>query len=137
MISLDSRTEEQRARHAKAASAGPRAGPAPQGAAARGAQVYVGACAECHDRGREAEGGALPLPLATGLTIPTPRNLALITLDGILPEHGARRPWMPDYRGALTEDQLVDLLVYLRSLTPEPPWNDVREELRQASRGHE
>jgi mono/diheme cytochrome c family protein len=94
-------------------------------AAMRGKVVYDGACADCHDRGREAEGGALPLRLAIGLFLPTPRNLAYIIRDGIVPVPGDHGPWMPAYSGALTDAQLADLLVYLRSTTGLPAWNDV------------
>ena len=100
-----------------------------------GAAIYAGACGDCHDRGRAAEGGALRLPLAIGLTIPTPRNLIHIVRDGIVPGVHDTRPWMPDFRGALTDAELADLLAYLRSLTDRPPWRDVDAEVKRASKG--
>lgn len=112
----------------------------PQGAkaaAGRGAAIYAGACADCHDRGRAAEGGALPLPLAIGLTLPTPSNLIRIVRDGIIPEEHEHGPWMPDYAGALTDLQLADLVVYLRTLTDRPPWDDVAGEIRRAAKERE
>jgi mono/diheme cytochrome c family protein len=33
---------------------------------------------------------------------------------------------MPSYAGALTEDQLADLLDYLRAMAGKPPWKDSR-----------
>jgi mono/diheme cytochrome c family protein len=109
----------------------------PGSALANGAALYAGACADCHDRGREAEGGALRLPLAIALTIPTPANLIHITRDGIVPGREERHPWMPEFASALTEEQLTDLVVYLRALGGRPPWQDVRAEVRKISRGGE
>jgi mono/diheme cytochrome c family protein len=98
----------------------------------RGKTVYAGACADCHDRGRGVEGGALPLQLAIGLAIPTASNLAHIVHEGIVPPDGEAGPWMPSYAGALTEDQFADLLDYLRSMTGKPAWKDARSEARKA-----
>ena len=47
------------------------------------------------------------------------------------------RPWMPEFSGALTDSELADLLVYLRSLTDRPPWRDVEAEVKRASKGGE
>jgi mono/diheme cytochrome c family protein len=99
-----------------------------------GARLYAGACGDCHDRGRAAEGGAMPLPLATGLTIPTPRNLIHIVRGGIIPQAHESRPWMPEFAGAFSDDELADLVTYLRSLTREPPWQGVRAEVQRAAR---
>jgi mono/diheme cytochrome c family protein len=102
-----------------------------------GAVVYAGACADCHDRGRDAEGGALQLPLAIALALPTPANLIHITREGIIPAEHEPRPWMPEFGSALTEEQITDLAAYLRSLSGRPPWQDVRAGVRRISRGSE
>ena len=140
IASLDARPPEQRAqRETNALVTDPkqRAGKSTDEVVTRGAAVYAGACGDCHDRGRDAEGGALPLPLATGLTMPTPRNLIRIIRDGIVPEDHAHGLWMPEFAGALTEEQLADLVVYLRALTDEPPWKDVPGDVRKIARGEE
>lgn len=103
-------------------------------ALARGARIYAGACADCHDRGRQAEGGALQLELATGLSMPTPANLIRIIREGIVPPEGEPGAWMPPYEGALSDEQLADLVTYLRSTTGKPPWPDVAAEVRRSSR---
>jgi mono/diheme cytochrome c family protein len=130
VVSLDKRSDEERMRAREAALERARVAAAVQGNA-----IYDGACADCHNRGREQEGGALQLPLGTALTIPTPRNLAYIIRDGIVPREGERGGWMPAYAGALTDDQLADLLVYLRALSGQPAWSDVAGELRKLSKG--
>ncbi len=139
IVSIDARTPREREGRAKAALAAPvsRAADSGDRAIRNGAAVYAGACGDCHDRGRAAEGGALPLPLAIGLTLPTPRNLIHIIRGGIVPGPHDSLPWMPEFAGALTDDELADLLAYLRSLTDKPPWRDVDAEVKRASKGDE
>ena len=139
IASLDARSRQENERQSREALAQPPArGPdARDRAAAGGAVVYAGACGDCHDRGREAEGGALPLPLATGLAIPTPRNLIHIVRDGIIPAEHEAHPWMPPFAGALTDEQVADLVIYLRTLTGRPAWQDVPAEVRKVARGDE
>jgi mono/diheme cytochrome c family protein len=133
---LDSRSRQEREKHLREAAAPARQRDSDR-AAANGAVIYAGACADCHDRGRDKEGGALQLQLAIALTLPTPANLIHVTRDGIFPrEHEAQR-WMPEFATALTEEQIADLAVYLRSLTDKPAWQDVRAEVRKLSQGRE
>jgi mono/diheme cytochrome c family protein len=99
--------------------------------ASRGRALYAGACGECHDRGRDAEGGALPLEQAIALALPTPANLIRIVRDGILPDEHEAQPWMPAYAGALTPEQTTELVEYLRSRAGKPPWPNVAAEVRR------
>jgi mono/diheme cytochrome c family protein len=132
LAALDTRPGEQKkAQAAKALAAPPRERAGPAG---RGAVIYEGACADCHDRGRAAEGGALPLSLAIAPALPTPGNLIHIIRDGIVPNDNERAPWMPGFAGALTDAQLTDLVVYLRTFAKLPPWKDVVEEVRAAAK---
>jgi mono/diheme cytochrome c family protein len=97
----------------------------------RGAAIYAGACADCHDRGRAAEGGALELQEAIALSLPTPANLIHIVRDGIIPREHDAQPWMPAFSGALTADQTAELVQYLRSMSGKRPWPDVAAEVRR------
>jgi mono/diheme cytochrome c family protein len=99
-------------------------------ATSRGAQLYAGACGDCHDRGRAAEGGALPLNEAIAATLPTPRNLIHIVREGIIPREDRAQPWMPAFRGALSDRDLAELVEYVRTLGGAAPWNDVPAEIR-------
>ena len=130
IVSLDTRSDAERRQHAAAALE--RAG---KMRAMQGNTIYDGACADCHNRGRAEEGGALELPLGTALTVPTPRNLAYIIRDGIVPPEGERGSWMPAFAGMLTNEQLTDLLIYLRALSGQSAWPDVAREVRNISRG--
>jgi nicotinate dehydrogenase subunit B len=129
-VSLDRRNDDERRRAREAALERARSV-----VSIRGNPIYDGACADCHNRGRAQEGGALELPLGTALTIPTPRNLAYIIRDGIVPREGERGGWMPGYAGALTDEQMTELLTYLRALSGQPAWPDVAADVRKISRG--
>jgi mono/diheme cytochrome c family protein len=129
-VSLDRRNDDERRRAREAALERTRSV-----VSIRGNPVYDGACADCHNRGRAQEGGALELPLGTALTIPTPRNLAYIIRDGIVPREGERGGWMPGYAGALTDEQMTELLTYLRALSGQPAWSDVAADVRKIARG--
>lgn len=108
------------------------AGPSP--ASARGELLYAGACAECHGRGRSAEGGALPLKEAIAVALPTPKNLIHIVQDGIVPDEEGAQPWMPAFRGAFTDEELAELVAYTRTLGGKPAWHDVLAQVRAARR---
>jgi len=132
IVSLDTRDPAQRTARASASLAEGAHGHGPDTGA--GALVYAGTCAQCHDRGRDAEGGALQLPLAIAPTLPTPANLVRIVRDGIVPRPDERFPWMPSYAGALTDNQLADLVAYVRTFSGMPPWSDVPAAVKAASK---
>jgi mono/diheme cytochrome c family protein len=102
-----------------------------------GASVYTGACASCHDSGRQiSSAGALQLPLAVALYDADPRSLIRIILEGITPPEGETYRWMPAFAGALTDEQLTALVRYLRvRAAGQPQWPDVAAEVRKAQRG--
>jgi len=125
---------EQRRSRAEAALAHAKSAPPGEG---RGAEIYAGACASCHDQGREAtSGGALPLALGTAMTIPTSKNLLRITLEGIASPEGEPGRAMPGFANALTDQQAKDLMAYIREhFGRAPPWTDVDSELRKIREG--
>src|SRR5262249_39573312 len=100
-----------------------------------GGALYAGACGACHDNGRIApySGDALQLAYSTSVNLPTPSNFIHIVLDGIMPRDGEPGPWMPGFRGALTDGQLAALALYASSkFGSGPPWRDVEGEVRKA-----
>lgn len=99
----------------------------------RGRDLYRSACLQCHDGSRPTPFGGLPLTLSLGLHGESPRNLINVVLHGVGPGQGETSPVMPGYAGALDEDQVVDLVTWLRAnLTDEPAWPDFRELVREA-----
>ena len=94
-----------------------------------GASVYDGACARCHDVGRNvSSNGALRLPIAVAVYDPDPRSLLRIVREGIVPPPLSSGRWMPAFGSTLTDDQLVALLTWLRATAAAaPPWPDLRQ----------
>lgn len=106
-----------------------------------GAAIFAGACATCHHAG-----GALPvsrpvpLGLSSAINAPDPANLLHILLGGIQPPQGASGPMMPGFAGALTDEQIVALVDYVRGhFAEKPAWPDVTPTLatlRQQQQPH-
>ena len=131
-VSLNSGGSGARAAPARRAAAGDRAD-----SDVNGARIYAGACGDCHDRGRAADGGALPLQLAIAPTLPVPSNLIHIVRDGIVPQAGERSRWMPSFAGALTDAEMTDLVTFLRANSGYPPWTGVPAAVREAKQARE
>ena len=110
------------------------AAPSDETALALGASVYESSCASCHDAGRQLSSRtALRLPLAVALHLPDPRNLIHIIREGIAPPDGEPGRWMPPFEGALTDEQLTALVVWLRRQgTDAPPWKDVARVVKES-----
>jgi mono/diheme cytochrome c family protein len=106
--------------------------PTAMAASTSGAAIYASTCGDCHDKGRTtSSGGALELPLAIALSLPTPANLIHITLEGIPPRNGEPGRIMPGFAGSLTDAQVVSLLAWLRSdVAQKPPWPDLEAQVR-------
>jgi mono/diheme cytochrome c family protein len=92
----------------------------------RGAQIYQGACAACHDSGRSPPFGGLPLALSTGINSDNPQNVINVTLFGLPAADGEASPIMPGFDGVFSDEELVELLQYLRkTFTRKAEWPDL------------
>jgi mono/diheme cytochrome c family protein len=111
-------------------------GSAEERAYQNGTPLYASTCAVCHELGRQASsGGALHLSLGSAMTLPTSANLVRIIVDGIIPPDGEPGRLMPGFAGALTNDQIEELVMYIRAdFGRAPPWPDVKDEVRKATR---
>jgi nicotinate dehydrogenase subunit B len=64
-----------------------------------------------------------------------PRNLIHLIFEGVHPPEGKAGPLMPGFAGALTDQQTVDLVGYLRShFTDQPPWKNVNDAVNELRR---
>jgi mono/diheme cytochrome c family protein len=98
-----------------------------------GAAIFAGTCANCHDEGASSLSSVhtVPLALTTSIHEPDPRNVLHVVLEGIWPEPGEKGAQMPGFEGALTDEQLVSLLAYVRvHFANSPPWVDVSGQAR-------
>ncbi len=98
-------------------------------ASSLGARLYEGACAVCHQVGGAALFGSRPsLALNSNLHGTVPDNLVQVILHGIASPASSELGYMPAFKDSLTDDQLAELVSYLRQqFAPDkPPWADVR-----------
>jgi len=109
--------------------------PGPVATDSPGAMVYAGACAQCHGEfGRKPSHPALSLKLSSALPMPQPDNAIRIVRGGIHPAEGAG-PIMPGFANVLTDEQLGDLLGFLRSgFAERPQWPNISASIRSAKR---
>ena len=91
-----------------------------------GEQVFFDQCADCHKVGTSSDQPVL-LALTGTVHAPDPRNIIHIIFDGIRPPLGAIRRSMPGFGASITDEDIADLLIYMRwRFTDLPPWQDVR-----------
>ncbi len=120
------RASEAMARAARPEPPQPAAGEVPEAA------IFAGACASCHTGGAPmVPPHGIDLALSTAVNEADPTNAILIVLDGIRPAEGHAGPAMPGFGGALTDDQLVRLLAYVRAhYGSGAAWPDLATNLR-------
>jgi nicotinate dehydrogenase subunit B len=93
-----------------------------------GARLYQGACAVCHEVGGLPLFGSRPsLALNSNLHSRTPDNLVQVILHGIMRPASSDLGYMPAFKGAMSDEQLAELVGYLRKqFAPDKPaWTDV------------
>lgn len=98
-----------------------------------GHDMYVMACARCHDAGREASSGAaLNLQQAVALYDPDPRSLIHIVKEGIVPPDGEPGRFMPGFATMMNDEQLTALAAYLRRYGAKAePWEDLEDSVKK------
>jgi mono/diheme cytochrome c family protein len=111
--------------------------PAPAEAAeARGVAIYAAACATCHESGRPPPYGGLDFRLSTAVNAPNPQNIVNVTLFGLPPADGEASAVMPGFAGSLSDEQIADLLAYMRKrFSGREQWTGVAEMARRTRSG--
>lgn len=96
-----------------------------------GAQLFSGACRQCHYVGNGPPVFGLNIPLAfnSHLHSAHPDNLVQILLDGIRDPVSRASGYMPAFREVYSDEQIAALLAYLRErYAPEQAaWTNLRE----------
>jgi mono/diheme cytochrome c family protein len=102
-----------------------------------GAAIYATACSSCHDAGRPVPYGGLPLHLSSAINGPTPMNPINVILYGLPAPEGERGPIMPGFAGTLTDEQVAQLLAYMRkTFSDKPEWKDPQALVADIRAGH-
>jgi mono/diheme cytochrome c family protein len=98
------------------------------------ADIYVGACANCHNnRNDVGPSKALSLSLSSAVRQTGSANTVRVILDGIPGLAEAPGAYMPPFGGILTDQQIESLTAYVRArYTNEPPWTDIHREVSKA-----
>lgn len=100
-----------------------------------GHSIYQGACAACHDatHGTQMYGVKPLLGLNTSITSRYPDNLIHVILNGISDPATRDLGYMPGFAESLDDDQITELVTYLRAEFGHgaPAWSDVKERVAQ------
>jgi len=97
-----------------------------------GEHIFTAACAGCHYNTAEIALLNRPeLSLNSALSAPDPVNLIRITLEGVSIDDGLPNLMMPGFGPALSDEDIVSLVIYLRrTQTGLPPWENVEARVR-------
>jgi mono/diheme cytochrome c family protein len=105
-------------------------------AAESGAAIYAAACASCHEGSRPQPFGGLDFSLSTAVNAPNPQNIVNVTLFGLPPADGEASSVMPGFAGVLGDEQVAELLAYMRErFSDEPAWTGLAEQVRRTRTG--
>lgn len=104
---------------------------------AKGAALFAGACAACHDPGAPMmRQGRPPLGWATSLQEKTPHNALHVIVQGLAPSSGQAGPKMPPFGDVFTDQQLAEIAAYLRARYTElAPWQGLEKAVADIRHG--
>jgi mono/diheme cytochrome c family protein len=102
----------------------------------RGAALYSASCATCHESRRALPFGGLDFRLSTAVNAPNPQNIVNVMMYGLPPADGEASAVMPAFAGALSDDDMVAVLDYLRrTFGKQPAWPDLRKRVADTRSG--
>jgi mono/diheme cytochrome c family protein len=101
---------------------------------AAGQATFARVCANCHRSGT----GPAPLALSSTVAGPDPSNIIHIINEGIIPPDAAYEQTMPAFGGALSDEDITNLVRFVRShFSQGPEWPNVLERVREIRTGHD
>lgn len=101
-----------------------------------GAVIYRAACASCHESGRPLPFGGLDLKLSTAVNADNPQNIVNVVLFGLPPADGEQSAIMPAFASSLTDQNVTDLLGYMRArFSGKPMWQGLSDQIRRTRSG--
>ncbi|MER9301791.1 cytochrome c [Mesorhizobium sp. M0293] len=104
--------------------------------AGRGAVIFQAACATCHDGSRPPPFGGIDFHLSSAVNAPGPQNLINTVLFGLPAASGRQSAVMPGFAATLRDEQVTDLLAYLReAFAGQPAWPDAADRLTATRNG--
>ncbi|MBW6424629.1 c-type cytochrome [Rhizobium sp. XQZ8] len=93
-----------------------------------GAAIYTAACSTCHESGKAQPFGGLNFNLSTAVNAPNPQNIVNVTMFGLPPADGQPSAVMPAFGNTLNDQQVADLLGYLRArFSDQPVWSGLTD----------
>lgn len=98
--------------------------------ASPGARLFSGACMACHaqEKGPALTGVRPSLALNSNLYAASPDNLIRVILEGIAQPASPELGYMPAFRHSLNDQQIADLLAFLRQdLAGQAPWKALKQ----------
>jgi mono/diheme cytochrome c family protein len=100
----------------------------------RGNELFAKVCANCHHVG----GQTVPLALTSTVNASDPRNLIHVFDEGIQPTKGASDHSMPAFGGSLNNEDLANLVAFVRyHFSKQPAWSDVPVQIGKIRAGKE
>ena len=129
LASFNDKTLDQNAQAARAQKLEAATGTASAQPSSLGARLYQGACAVCHEVGGLPLFGSRPsLALNSNLHSRTPDNLVQVIMHGIMRPASSDLGYMPAFKDAMSDDQLAELVRYLRNqfASDKPAWTDAK-----------
>lgn len=99
-----------------------------------GARLYVSVCSSCHYSGSKLVKGRPLLALGSATHLDTPTNLINVILDGVRSDQGIRGVVMPQFRDALSNDDITAIATYLRQAAGEQPWPNLQQKVGEIRR---
>jgi mono/diheme cytochrome c family protein len=101
----------------------------------KGAELYAGICATCHETGGHVPFTVASLGQHTSIHAPDPRNILHVIVEGIHPPEGTVGAIMPGFADTLNDAQIAEIVSYLRArFSSGPQWSNVANEIARIRR---